>query len=81
MTTTAEHQNAVVTAALTVEVAHLKLAVADLRVTNAQQNAKLDELLLTLHEARGGWRVLMMVGGASVTLGSVVSWALTHLKG
>jgi hypothetical protein len=81
MTTAAEHQNAIVTAALTVEVAHLKLAVADLRVTNAQQNAKLDELLLTLNQARGGWRVLMAVGGAGVGLATGVNWVLTHWRG
>lgn len=80
MTTPAEQQNAIAVATLTVEVSHLKLAVADLRVTNAEQNAKLDQLLLTLHEARGGWRTLMMVGGAAGTLGSAVSWALTHWK-
>jgi hypothetical protein len=81
MTTEAEHQNAIVTAALTVEVAHLKLAVADLRITNAQQNAKLDELLLTLNQARGGWRVLMAVGGAGVGLASAVNYVITHYKG
>lgn len=80
MTTPAEQQNAIAIATLTVEVVHLKGAVADLRTTNAQQNAKLDELLLTLHEARGGWRTLMMVGGAAGVLGSAASWALTHWK-
>ena len=30
----------------------------------------------TLNEARGGWRVLLMVGGAGATLSGVVSWLL-----
>lgn len=73
--------NAVQLAAITVEVAHLKVAVADLRNTNASQSAKLDQVLAQLAEARGGWRTLMLIGGAAGTLGSIATWIFSHLKG
>lgn len=34
---------------------------------------------LQLAEASGGWRMLVMLGGASAALGSGITWALTHL--
>jgi hypothetical protein len=36
---------------------------------------------LQMAEARGGWKVLMLLGGASASLGGVVTWALTHFTG
>lgn len=73
--------NAIQLAALAVEVAHLKVAVADLRSTNASQSAKLDRVLEQLAQARGGWRTLMLIGGAAGTLGSAATWFFSHLKG
>ncbi|HET8744318.1 MAG TPA: hypothetical protein VFM98_01845 [Ramlibacter sp.] len=32
-------------------------------------------------EARGGWRVLMAIGGASSVLGGAATWLLTHFTG
>ena len=78
--TSTEQQNAIGIATMQVEVAHLKVAVADLRATNAQQNEKLDRVLAQLAEARGGWRTLMMVGGAAGALGSGLSWILSHWR-
>lgn len=40
---------------------------------------RLDLINETLTEARGGWRVLMWVGGAASTMGAMVSWALSNL--
>ena len=36
---------------------------------------------LQMAEAKGGWRALMLIGGASASLGSFATWALTHLAG
>lgn len=36
---------------------------------------------LQMAEAKGGWKVLMMLGGASATFGSAATWALTHIFG
>lgn len=76
-----EQHNAIAVAAIQVEVEHLKAAVADLRATNAQQNAKLDQLIQTLAEARGGWRTLMMLGGAAGSVGGALGWLLSNWRG
>jgi hypothetical protein len=31
-------------------------------------------------EARGGWRALMLIGGASASLGGAATWLLSHLS-
>lgn len=45
-----------------------------------QMDAKVDQLLLHISEARGGWRTLMLVGGAATSLGSGITWFLTTLS-
>ncbi len=51
------------------------------------QGVKLDEMrvqlalvLTALSEAKGGWRTLMWLGGASATAGGCIAWALTNLR-
>lgn len=41
---------------------------------------KMETIESTLSEAKGGWKVLMLVGGASATLGGVLSYVLQHIK-
>jgi hypothetical protein len=36
---------------------------------------------LQLAEARGGWKLLVMLGGASSVVGGVATWVFTHLFG
>lgn len=36
---------------------------------------------LQMAEAKGGWKAVMLIGGASASLGSVATWVLTHLTG
>jgi|AraplaDrversion2_2_1032049.scaffolds.fasta_scaffold00773_62 hypothetical protein len=79
-TSMTEQQNAIALAALQVEVTYLKVAVSDLRATNTLQNEKLDKVLAQLAEARGGWRTLMLIGGAAGSIGSGLTWILSHLK-
>lgn len=81
MSATPEQQNTVNIAVMQTELTHLKSGMADLKATNAQQNAKLDKIVDTLAEARGGWRTLMMVGGAAGLLGGFVNWIFSHWKG
>lgn len=64
---------------LEVQVAHLTDSVAVLQESQQQLTAKLDQVLLTLSEARGGWKTLMVVGGAASTVGAGLSWAVNHL--
>lgn len=36
---------------------------------------------LQMAEAKGGWKVLMLMGGASASVGSALTWAATHFAG
>jgi prefoldin subunit 5 len=63
---------------LEVQVAHLSASMATLEESNQQLTAKLDQVLLTLSEARGGWKTLMVVGGAASAAGGVVTWVIEH---
>lgn len=60
------------------QVTHLTHGMADLQESNAQLTAKLDQVLLALSEARGGWRTLMLVGGAASTAGAGLAWVFQH---
>ena len=40
----------------------------------------LREIQATLSEAKGGWRIMMMVGGAAGTIGGAIGWVFSHLK-
>lgn len=66
-------------ARLEVQVTHLSTSVDGLKASNAQLTLKVDQVLAALSEARGGWRTLMMVGGAASTLGAGLSWAIQHI--
>jgi hypothetical protein len=35
---------------------------------------------LQLAEARGGWRLLVALGGAASALGGIITWGLTHVR-
>lgn len=47
--------------------------------TLAAQTAQLTEIKLTLSEAKGGWKTLLWIGGASASAAGLVSWVLQHL--
>lgn len=81
MTMPIDQQNAIRLAVLESEFTHIKNAMVDLKFTNARQTEKIDELLKTLHEAKGGWRTLMMVGGAAGSLGGLIAWIISQWKG
>ena len=42
---------------------------------------KLDSINTTLAEAKGGWQVLMVMGGVGAAFGSVIGWAIEHFSG
>jgi prefoldin subunit 5 len=63
------------------QVDHLTAGMEDLQETNKELNAKIDQVLLTLSEARGGWKTLVLVGGAASALGGAVTWFAAHFKG
>lgn len=62
------------------EVAHLTFSIAEVKASQADMAKKLDMVLRQLSEAKGGWRTLMLVGGAASTVGAGVAALLSHLK-
>jgi hypothetical protein len=40
--------------------------------------ADMTAVRLQLAEAKGGWRLLMAIGGASASAGGAITWALNH---
>jgi hypothetical protein len=68
-------------ARLEVQVNHLTVGLSALEQSNQQLTAKLDQVLITLSEARGGWKTLMLVGGASTTAGGAIAWLIQHWAG
>jgi hypothetical protein len=81
MTTPLDHENARALAVLETEMKHMKSAIDDLKFSNARQDTKLDTVLQTMHEARGSWRTLLLMGGAAGSLGGLVTWIFSHWKG
>ena len=62
-------------------VTSLQLQVSEFKAKQGQMDMKLDMVLDRLAEAKGGWKVMLMFGGAAGTLGAGLSWIFSHLKG
>lgn len=63
-----------------IEYGGLKNEVAAIKAKQGQMDEKLDQVLEKLSEAKGGWRTLMLLGGAGATAGAVVPWLFEHMK-
>lgn len=60
----------------------IQTIVRDMEAQNEKlstMSAQLERVLAALSEARGGWKTLMWLGGASASAGGLISWALNHL--
>ena len=65
---------------LEVEVQNLRDDIIDLKKLVEQLNTQMSKVTAQLSEARGGWRMLMLLGGAAASLGAGVTWLFTHVK-
>ena len=54
--------------------------IGELKAMIATLGVKLDAVANTLTEARGGWKLMMLLGGGAATFGSVITWVATHLS-
>lgn len=54
-------------------VAALQSRISDLATQQAAINAKVDMVLAELHQARGGWKMMMLLGGGAGTLGASIA--------
>jgi len=66
---------------LEAQVQSLSVALSLLTAKLDKNSEKLDDVERTLSEAKGGWRVLMVVGGAAGTIGSAVTWLAQTFAG
>lgn len=73
-------QNAVDIARLQVKVDHLTEALAAMTTAVAALTKKVEEISETLTEAKGGWRMLMLVGGAAGSVGAALAWIISHVS-
>ena len=69
------------------QIARLEERMATMDRDMRAQSIKLDEMrqqleqvLAALSEAKGGWRTLMLLGGAAASAGGLISWVLTHIQ-
>jgi hypothetical protein len=65
---------------LQAEVAELRRDQEQIMVLLSKMTADLSAVREQLAEARGGWRLMMGLGGAAATLGGFISWAVTHVR-
>lgn len=70
-----------------IEFGRLQSEVATLRRDNDRQLVLLEQLAKDVGamkeqmvEARGGWKLLMLLGGSAASLGGAISWAAAHIK-
>ena len=79
-----EWQDALITAKLAMQAIerHEKDCMEHRKHQDETRREVLDELKAirsTLDQAKGGWKMLVTVGGVAGAIGSVGTWALTHL--
>jgi hypothetical protein len=55
-------------------VVSVKAELDQVRARQATMDDKLDMVLEKLTEAKGGWRMLMLLGGAGASLGALITW-------
>ena len=67
-------------AVLSEKLARMQTDIEAVTVAITQLTVTLSSINITLSEAKGGWRMLMVVGGAGAALGSGVVY-LIHLFG
>lgn len=55
-------------------------ALAELTTAVKALTAQVSVMSTTIAEARGGWRMLMLLGGAGAAMGSAATWFLAHVR-
>lgn len=53
--------------------------IEDLRRQNAEQTEALNRMLETINQAKGGWRIMMLFGGAAGTLGAGIATIIMNI--
>lgn len=74
-------QHAIDIAVMRAEMAHRDEQLDKLTAAVKTLSDKVDTISATLTEAKGGWRMLMMVGGASGVLGAIAAQLYSSVRG
>lgn len=61
-----------------IEIAVLKSQTQAMSVKLDKVETTLEEVKTLLTEARGGWKMMMMLGGAAATFGGLLTYFFTH---
>lgn len=62
------------------EIKHIQDDLDKIASEMAEVRKALSEINKTLSEAKGGWKILMLIGGASGTIGSFITWVISNWK-
>ena len=62
-----------------VQIARLEERMLRMEEDMKKMSHQLDTVVTALSEAKGGWRTLMLLGGAAASAGAFISWAVTHI--
>lgn len=62
----------------TIAIARLEERMKHMEGTMNTMADQVDTLVRTVNEARGGWKTLMLVGGAAATITGAVTWITGH---
>lgn len=62
-------------------IGNLDARVTNLEATVSDGNKKLDTIIATMAEAKGGWRMLLLIGGAVAGFVAIVLGAVETLRG
>lgn len=68
-------------AVLKAEMQGMRREMDDMRVIMKDMAGKLDKVTETLTEAKGGWKLLMALGGAGAAFGAGFMWIVQHFAG
>jgi len=71
------HQDPAVTEAQ-IEIAVMKSKMQEMSLKLDKVENTLEEVKELLTEARGGWKMVMLLGGAAATFGGLLTYFLTH---
>lgn len=62
------------------EFGELKSTVAALERDMQEMKSDIRVIRDAITEARGGWKLLLAIGGAAASLSAAVTWALQHIQ-
>lgn len=62
-------------------VAALQTQITQITERQTRIDEKLDRVISELAHAKGGWKVMMLLGGAASSAGAALTYALQHMAG